>query len=225
MEAGSNLQTIRSPEAHAVCAECLTAAPATIVGRAGESLCGACAESYYVACAACAGLVAADESVEREGARYCQECAARPAGTDAADAPTEEELAELVSEYVALHAEEKRVKERLDEIKERLKVAASLRPRAAGAVTLRAGEAAVKCSYKSAWKCDEERVAALEAALAPERFASLFQRAVKYTPQKDGVELILSAGSDEDAELRESLRAAVEKTEQATLTVVRVKKG
>ena len=225
MEVGSNLQAVPPPEAVAVCAECLQSVPAPVGGRAGEPLCGGCVEAYYVECVACAGLVAADESVARDGASYCAECAARPAGAEGADVPGEEEVAELVAEYVALHAEEKRVKERLDEIKERLKVAASVRPRSAGAVTLRAAEAAVKCSYKAAWKCDEEKVAALETVLPPERFAALFQRTVRYAPQREGVELILSAGSEEGAGLRELLRGAVERTEQATLTVVRAKKS
>jgi hypothetical protein len=207
------------------CVECLEAATPTVSGRRGEVLCRACAESFYAPCAACGGLVPLDEAVRREAALYCLDCGARPAGVAPEDVPDESEVEALVAEYVALHAEESRVKKRLDEIKERLKVASSVRQRVAGAVTLRAGDAAVKCSFKASLRCDEEKVAELERALAAEQFESLFQRSVRYSPVKESLESLFADSSDEAAELRRLVLPAVERTEQAVLTVVRAKKG
>jgi uncharacterized Zn finger protein (UPF0148 family) len=191
----------------------------------GETLCDACAESYYVACEACGGLVAHDEASEKDGRLVCAGCGVRAAGVAPEDAPAEAEVEQLVAEFVRLHAEEKRVKERLDEIKERLKIAALFRQRVANAVTLRGENGAVKCSYRTAWKCVEEKVAALEATLDAETFASLFERSVKYAPVKENLEKLLSSNSDADADLRRLVATAVEENEQATLTVARPKKS
>ncbi|HLL74714.1 MAG TPA: hypothetical protein VK421_05575, partial [Pyrinomonadaceae bacterium] len=197
----------------------------TVAGRRGEVLCTACAESFYAPCAACGGLAPLDEAVRKEGALYCLDCDAQPAGVAPEDVPDESEVETLVAEYVALHAEESRVKKRMEEIKERLKTAASVRQRVAGAVTLRAGDSAVKCSFKASLKCDEEKVADLERALEAEAFESLFQRSVKYSPVKENLERLLADSSGEGAELRRLVLPAVERTEQAVLTVVRAKKG
>lgn len=207
------------------CVECLDAATPQVAGRRGEALCRACAEGFYAPCAACGGLVPHDEAVKRDGTLYCLDCDARPAAVAPEDVPGEEEVETLVAEYIALHAEESRVKKRLEEIKERLKAAASVRHRVAGAVTLRAGEAAVKCSFKASLKCDEEKVAELERALEAGQFESLFQRTVKFSPVKEGLERLLADATDESAELRRLVLPAVERTEQAVLTVVRPKKG
>lgn len=207
------------------CVECLEAAAPPVAGRRGEVLCRACADSFYAPCAACGGLVPLDEAVKKEAALYCLDCDARPASVAPEDVPDEAEVETLVAEYVALHAEESRVKKRLDEIKERLKVASSVRQRVAGAVTLRAGDAAVKCSFKASLKCDEEKVAELERALEADQFESLFQRSVKYSPVKETLERLLADSSGEAAELRSLVLPAVERTEQTVLTVVRAKKG
>jgi len=208
------------------CAECLGPAERPVAARGGATLCGACAEGYYAPCAACGLLVPQDEAVEKESRLLCAECAAAALPFVAPeDVPDEATVETLVAEYVALHAEEKRVKERLEEIKEQLKIAASVRQRVAGAVTLSGGGGAIKCSYKTALKCDDEKVAALERALDTEQFESLFQRSVKYAPVKENLERLLSDASGDHAEFRELVRAAVERTEQSSLTVVRAKKS
>jgi hypothetical protein len=222
--AGQSVTEQAQPPA-AACVECLGAAAPHVAGRRGEVLCRACAESFYAACAACGGLVPLDEAVKKEAALYCLDCDARPAAVAPEDVPDESEVETLVAEYVALHAEESRVKKRLDEIKERLKIASSVRQRVTGAVTLRAGDAAVKCSYKAAIKCDDDKVAELERALEAEQFESLFQRSVKYSPVRETLERLLADSSDEAAELRRLVIPVVERTEQAVLTVVRAKKG
>lgn len=221
MEVDNQRQSARPHAPAPACAECLEAVAAPLVSRRGEPLCAACAETYYAACSACGVLVAREEALSRDGASLCDGCDARAAGVPPEEVPDESEVGRLVAEYVRLHAEEKRVKDRLDEIKDRLKVAAAVRPRASNAVTLRGEDGAVKCSYRETWKCDEERVAALESALDAERFGALFQRSVKYAPVKESLEQLLAADSAADAELRRVVGAAVERTEQATLTVVR----
>ena len=222
--AGQSVPEQAQPPAVA-CAECLEATARPVAGRRGEALCRSCAESFYAPCAACGGLVPLDEAVKKEAALYCLDCEAQPAGVAPEDVPDESEVETLVAEYVALHAEESRVKKRLDEIKERLKVASSVRHRVAGAVTLRAGDAAVQCSFKAAIKCDEEKVAELERALEADQFESLFQRSVKYSPVRENLERLLADSSDETAGLRRLVLPVVERTEQAVLTVVRAKKG
>jgi hypothetical protein len=208
-----------------VCAECLEAVSQTVVNLRGETLCGACAESYYAPCAACGGLVPRDEALKRNGASYCPACDLKAVNVAPEDVPEEAEIDQLVAEYLALHADEKRVKDRMEEIKERLKTAASVRQRVANAVTLKGEEGAIKCSYRAAWKCDEEKVAALEGALDAERFAAFFQRSMKYAPVKESLEKLFSDEAGADADLKKLVGAAVEKQEQATLTVVRPKKS
>ena len=205
-----------------LCVECLeTVTEAIATGRRGETLCAGCAKSYYVGCSICGGLIPQDEALLRGDAVYCSDCEARDLK---ADAPDESEVASLVKEFITLHAEEKRIKDRLDEIKEQLKAAASARERVAGAVTFGGVEGAVKCSFKTNLKCIPEKVSALEAQLEAERFAALFERKVSYSPVKENLEKFLSGDEGGDANLRELVLAAVEKTETPTLTVVRAKK-
>ena len=218
-------RTLTGSAAADVCVECLAESTSPATTRRGEPLCAACAESFYAPCSACGGLVPLDEAIKKESALYCLDCDARPSSVVPEDVPDEAEVESLVAEYVALHAEESRVKKRLEEIKERLKIASSVRQRVAGAVTLRAGDAAVKCSFKAAIKCDEEKVAELERALEAEQFESLFQRSIKYSPVKENLEHLLADTSGESAELRRLVLPAVERTEQAVLTVVRAKKS
>jgi hypothetical protein len=214
------------PRANApeVCAECLEPVAHAVKNQRGEKLCPACAETYYVACASCGGLVALDEALKKDGTTLCAECDARASGIAPEDVPGDDEVTQLIAEYVRLHTEEKSVKDRLDEIKERLKIAAAVRQRVANAVTLRGEDGAIKCSYRTNWKCDEEKIAALESALDAERFASLFERSVKYAPVKESLEKLF-ADESSDAQLKKLVGAAVEKSEQATVTVVRPKKS
>lgn len=222
------IELTQTGESHAsapLCVECLEATTEPAVNLRGESLCAKCAEDFYVACASCGGLIARDEAAEGEDKPMCAGCDVRRAGVAPEDAPAEAEVEGLVAEYVRLHAEEKRIKERVDEIKERLKLAALYRQRVANSVTLRGEDCAVKCSYRTNWKCDDAKVAALADALDAETFASLFERSVKFAPVKDGLEKLLAGESDAEANLRRLVAAAVEQSEQATLTVVRPKKS
>lgn len=214
------------PASSLLCAECLEAltSDAALVGRRGETLCAACAKNYYVACASCNGLIPQDEARTHADTVYCFDCEAQALQAKAVDAPDESEVQTLVSEFIALHGEEKRIKDRLEEIKEQLKAAASARARVAGAVTLSGEEGAVKCSFKTSLKCIPEKVSALERQLEPETFAALFERKISYSPVKDQLEKLLSNEDGTDANLREFVLSAVERTETPTLTVVRPKK-
>ena len=208
-----------------LCVECLeTVTEQVVTGRRGETLCAGCAKNYYVACSACGGLIPQDEALSRDDAVYCSDCEAQALKATAGDAPDESMVESLVTEFIKLHAEEKRVKDRLDEIKEQLKAAALARQRVAGAVTLGGAEGAVKCSFKTNLKCIPEKVSALEQELEADKFAALFERKVSYSPVKDNLEKFLSGGEGADSNLRALVLSAVEKTETPTLTVVRPKK-
>jgi hypothetical protein len=208
-----------------LCVECLEPASERVAGRRGETLCPVCAKNYYVGCALCLGLIPQDEALTRDDTVHCSDCAARgTAAAGAGVAPDDSEVDTLVSEYIALHAEEKRIKDRLDAIKEQLKAVAAARERVGGAVTLGGEAGALKCSFKTSLKCIPEKVSALEGRLGPVEFAALFERKVSYSPVRDGLEKLLSNDAETDAALREQILDAVERTETPTLTVVRPKK-
>ena len=203
----------------------MTAADAVLAGRRGETLCPGCAKNYYVACAACHSLIPQDEALTQTDVVYCTDCAAQALGANAGEILDEAEVETLVAEFIELHTEEKRIKDRLDAIKEQLKAAAATRQRVAGAVTLGGEGGAVKCSFKTSLKCIPEKVSALEAQLEPDKFATFFDRKVSYSPVKDQLEKFLSGdGGGTDADLRQTVLAAVERIETPTLTVVRPKK-
>lgn len=227
-----------------LCVECMEDVPAgeAVVDRCGAALCRACAREFYVACSCCGGLTPRDEALGREGApaasgdeeqarddddgMRCVECFRQSAAPGEAEAPPpEEEVSSLVAEFVSLHAEKKRLDERLEEIKELLKRAARARPRISNAVVLRAGEdACVRCSYASKTAYDPERLSAVEELLGREDFDSLFERKVSFSPVKDKLEEFLSATDEEYAEARSAISAAARQTEVTTLNVVAPKK-
>jgi hypothetical protein len=213
-----------APAAAVTCAECLAPVEAPLVDRKGSSLCAACAEAYYAACGQCKQLVAQDETKSSDGVPYCLECYDATFGARPEGAPSEAEAETLAAEYVALHAEHKKIGERLDEIKELLKNAAIGRERAGSAVTFRSDAGSVKCSFQTKVKWDNERVAELEGVLGPERFASLFDRKVSFSPVKSAVDSYLSSASEADAEVRDALLSACEKVETPVISVV-PKKG
>src|ERR1044071_4135482 len=97
----------------ALCVECLCELTAAeqVLDRTGAALCRACAAAFYSACAGCGGLVPTDEALARNdtGALNCFECFSRPASAARTEAATDEEVAALVAEYVALHEELKRL--------------------------------------------------------------------------------------------------------------------
>lgn len=198
----------------AVCAECERAAASGLLSLSGATLCAQCVEAYYVACSGCSGLLPADESMRRDEQDYCSECFARP------DASGEADYQSLIGEYVALHAEERRISKRMSEIKESLKAIAASRQRTGSGVTLRAGEAAVRCSYRVSLKCDTEAVEALEQVLDKEEFARMFERRTSFNAVEDAVREFLSGEDEARRQARELLRKAVRETETATLNVV-----
>jgi len=229
MEAEKSFQTSFVEARGTLCVECLGALSKGqgVLDRTGGALCRACAEEFYAPCALCGGLVAREEALTREGESskpYCFECFGKSASPESEDAPTEDEVSALVAEYVALHEETKRLGSRMDEIKERLKLAARTRPRVSNAVVLRAGDASVRCSFASRTTYDAEKLAPVERLLGAPAFASLFERKVTFSAVKDRLEAFLSSDDDEHADARQAVRAAENRTETATLTVVVGKK-
>lgn len=212
----------------ALCVECMgDVSPAEqVLDRTGAALCRACAAKFYTACAGCGGLVPTDEALARPdtGALNCFECFGRPASDDGTEALSDEEVAALVAEYVALHEELKRLETRASEVKEQLKRASSARPRVSNAVVLRAGAGSVRCSYTSKATYDAEKLAAAEELLGSENFAALFERKVTFSAVKPRLEEFLSSEEAATAAAREAVRAAESRTEVATLTVVAQKK-
>jgi hypothetical protein len=212
----------------ALCVECMgDVSPAEqVLDRTGAALCRACAAQFYTACAGCGGLVPTDEALARHdtGALNCFECFGRTASDDGTEALSDEEVAALVAEYVALHEELKRVETRATEIKEQLKRASAARPRVSNAVVLRAGAGSVRCNYTSKATYDAEKLAAAEALLGTESFAALFERKVTFSAVKPRLEEFLSSEDKATAAAREAVRAAESRTEVATLTVVAQKK-
>jgi hypothetical protein len=198
-----------------------------LLDRTGAALCRACAAQFYTPCAGCGGLVPTDEALARvgdTGALNCFECFGRPASDDGTEALSDEEVAALVAEYVALHEELKRLDARASEVKEQLKRASARRPRVSNAVVLRAGDGGVRCSYTSKVAYDAEKLAAAEALLGAEEFAALFERKVTFSAVKARLEAFLSSEEEASAAAREAVRAAESRTEVATLTVVAQKK-
>ena len=212
----------------ALCVECLgeLSAGEQVLDRTGAALCPVCAAKFYTPCTGCGGLVPADEALARNdtGALNCFECFGRPASDDGTEALSDEEVAALVAEYVALHEELKRLETRAAEVKEQLKRASSARPRVSNAVVLRAGAGSVRCSYTSKATYDAEKLAAAEALLGAEEFAALFERKVTFAAVKNRLEEFLSSEEAATAAAREAVRAAESRTEVATLTVVAQKK-
>ena len=213
----------------AMCVECLgdLVAGERLLDRTGAALCRKCAAEFYAACEGCGGLVPRDEALRRPdgGALNCFECFRRPASPDGTEALTDEEVAALVAEYVALHEELKRLEARASEVKEQLKRAATARPRVSNAVVLRAAEGAgVRCSYTSKATYDAEKLSAAEALLGAEGFAALFERKVTFSAVKGRLEEFLSSEEESTAAARDAVRAAESRAEVATLTVVAGKK-
>lgn len=158
--------------------------------------------------------------MQRNDSNFCSDCFTKPIDSTNVELPNEAGIESLIAEYVQLHSDEKRISERLDEIKDLLKTVAAAKQRVAGAVVLRAGDAAVKCSYKVTVKYNTDKVAALESALDETTFAALFDRKVSYAPVKGKIEEVTNSTDEATAALRDSLNAATERTEIASITVV-----
>ncbi len=210
-----------------ICAECesaLDVAANVATTKTGISICLECSTAYYTGCAECRSLIPLDEALKCGDLRLCAECYAKPTGVVEVNSLDQSGIETLIAEYTTLHAEEKRIGTRLEEIKELLKDVAATQPRVSGAVTLRAGDQAVKCSFRTTLKCDAEAVERLEQTLDKNEFGELFERKVTYSPHKENVQEFLSSTDSAHEEARELLRAAVRETESATLTVVPVRK-
>lgn len=229
MEVEKNFRPEELEARGALCVECLggVGAGEALIDRTGRALCRTCAAEFYAPCAGCGGLVPRDEALARasDGAVVCAECHAGGASSpDGEPAPSEDEVEALVGEYVALYEESKRLGARLEEIKERLKLAAQARPRVSNAVVLRAGEAGVRCGFSVRTTYDPARLESAAALLGGE-FDSLFERKVSFSPVKGGrLEEFLSAADAEHDAAREAVRAAEQRSETVTLTVVAQKK-
>ncbi len=207
-----------------ICVECEKTATNMISTSAGAMLCEECITSYYIACAGCEQFIPQDETQRRADLVLCAACYAKPPDVRSADSLDQSGIESLIEEYTALHAEEKRIGTRLEEIKELLKEIASTQPRVSGAVTLRAGDQAVKCSFRTTLKCDAEAVEKLAETLNENEFGELFERKVTYSPHKERVQEFLKSTDGAHEEARTLLRAAVREIESATLTVVPVRK-
>ncbi len=222
-------QVTSAGQGEIVCGECeqIVASYTAARGAGGASVnvCEECLAAYYIACAACRELFPQDEARTRDNLNLCAECFTKPLVTSGKDeAGNDAPLESLIAEYVALHVEEKRIKGQMEALKERLKQAAENMPRTGSAVTLRAGEEAVRCSYRAKLKCDDAVVEHLTEMLAPEEFARLFERKVSFNPHDKEIAEFLIGEDDERREARDLLRASLRETETVTLTVVPVRK-
>jgi len=211
-----------------VCVECLEALKGDDYRKdfLENLVCLLCAESYYAACAGCSRVVAVDEAVAvnsgaDEVVYRCPEC--KSSATDQAEINFDAaEVAELVDEYVSLYAEEKRIKEKLDAIKEQLKAIAEARSDGGKkAVTLARtdGQVGVKCTYRTSLKADTEKVSELQDCLGQELFSTLFSEKTSFDVNKSNFEKVISADADLPEDVRRQIEAAVKISVSATLNV------
>ncbi|MFN7949155.1 MAG: hypothetical protein U0Z53_27625 [Blastocatellia bacterium] len=202
------------------CVECLETADALIAVRGGQVLCQQCAGRFYIACAFCGELTPQDDAARRDDKPCCPACLNAPQESET-DAPlSAEELAAAVAEFHRLNAEEKRVKEQLEAVKEKLRRHAATQQRTENGVTMRVGEQAVKCGWSVTITYDSRKLAAVETMLGAERFAELFTGEMKYSAIKENIEEFLKADAPETAAARAAILEAQKITESARLTVV-----
>jgi hypothetical protein len=206
-----------------ICTECLIETVSTTISKAMLPLCTECATTYYVSCSKCNTLIPRDEAAPYNEGFSCYDCPSNNQITDnqlsLTDQIPDSEVAALVDEFILLHAEEKRVKDRLEEIKDALKTIAALRERVSNAVVLKSSreEQAVKCSFSQSFKADQSKIVQLERELEKDQFASLFKTEVKYTLIKEAIEEILSTTDTTRASIRDAILSSIEKIETPTL--------
>lgn len=215
-------------DSQTICLECeLAMSSLNLKDWRQDFLCSDCAARYYLACSVCALLIARDEAYADSETIRCPNCAKASGGENETNetelAATEIET--LVAEYLRLYAEEKLLAERLEAIKEKLKLAASHKRGAQNTVTFTSADEAgqVKCSFKSSIKCKNEAVEALSRALSAEAFSAVFTPKISYSTDKAKIEAFLNGEIVTD-ETRQMLLSAAEETETVTLTVARGKK-
>ncbi len=199
------------------CIECLSPAPESLLTRDGNPLCRQCAKSYYVTCSFCQLMTPLDEMTMRDGERCCLECLSKSGEEASLELLSEEELTALIADFTRLHAEEKKIKDQLEAVKEKLKRHAASQPRVNNAVLLRAGENAVKCGFSTRISYDAEKLAGAETILGEEQFAELFSREVKFTPIKDRLEEFLSNENAESEDARAAIIESMERKEIMTI--------
>ena len=210
-----------------VCVECLEVLSSDFREDFLEnSVCFSCAENYYAACVGCARVVAVDEAVAvnsgAEGVVYrCPKCKSSTPEQAEIDFDAAE-VAGLVDEYVSLHAEEKRIKEQLETIKERLKTFAETRSEGGKKAVMLAGtegQVGVKCTYRTSLKADAGKVAELQDCLGPELFATLFSEKLSFDVNKSNFEKVISKDADLPEDVRRQIEDAVKISVSATLNV------
>jgi hypothetical protein len=206
-----------------ICIECLSPTNQPVKDWQDALLCFECAALYYAACSACLRHIALDEVKANPGGTItCPECLKVQTNEAGAEIP-EDQIEQMVTEYLTLYAEEKRLSERMEEIKNKLKTAAQNKERISGAVTLRSDQGAIKCSYRTGVKCAAEEVANLEQILDADVFEDIFSRKISFSADKNKVEDFLH-NEQIPEDLRRAVHDAVEITETVTLTVARPKK-
>jgi predicted DNA-binding protein (UPF0251 family) len=131
------------------------------------------------------------------------------------------EVARLVDEYVGLHAEERRVKEQMEAVKQKLKEIAEAQSDGKKPVTLAGsdGISGVKCTYRTSLKADAEKVAELQDCLGQELFAMLFSEKLSFDVNKSNFEKLVSADAELPEDVRRQIEAAVKISVSATLNV------
>ncbi len=202
------------------CVECLKTTDALLTVRGGQALCQQCAEQFYIACADCGELTPRDDAAQRDDKPCCPECLTAPPESTIAAPLSDAELAAAVAEFHRLNTEEKRVKEQLEAVKEKLRRHAATQQRTENGVTMRAGEQAVKCGWSVTISYDSEKLAAVETMLGAGRFAELFTCEMKYSAIRDSIAAFLAADESATAAARAAIREAQKVTETARLTVV-----
>lgn len=211
-----------------VCVECLEVLKGDDYRKDFQEnpVCLLCVANYYAACTVCSLAVAVDEAVAGnsgadEVVYRCPQC--KSTATDQPELNFDAaEVAELVDEFLSLHAEEKRIKEQLDAIKEQLKAIAEARSDGGKkAVTLARtdGQVGVKCTYRTSLKADTEKVSELLDCLGQELFSTLFSEKTTFDVNKSNFEKVISADADMPEDVRRQIEEAVKFSVSATLNI------
>jgi len=130
------------------------------------------------------------------------------------------EVTGLIDEYVSLHAEEKRIKDEMEAVKQKLKEIAEAQSGGKKPITLAGSNSSgVKCTYRTILKVDAEKVADLRDCLGEEMFSTLFSEKMSFDVNKSNFEKVISADADLPEDVRRQIEAAVKVSVSATLNV------
>lgn len=205
-------QSLKEMEASTICTECAENQTVGLTTTDGRGICQPCADLYYVACGVCLYWTPREESVIVADQQRCSAC--KVTGENQL---SEDDIQTLISSFIQLHAEEKKIKDRLEEIKERLKQHAAFQPRISNAVVLRSSDGAVKVGYSTRLSYDAEQLVRVETMLGENLFARLFEREVKFNPMKEKLEEFLTSENPEEEDARNAIRGAQQVKEIATI--------